>query len=123
MPVVAVPRALRERWGEEGSEDLARLPSSLEEAARENALVMAEERFERRLAETEARIDHRITETEAKLDKRITEVEAKLDKRITAEIAGLKADMSALKAEIIKWMFLFWLGQLMAVAGLLELLH
>jgi hypothetical protein len=30
MPVVAVPRALRERLGEEGSEDLARLLSSLE---------------------------------------------------------------------------------------------
>jgi len=28
MPLVAVPRVLRERFGEEGSEDLARLPSS-----------------------------------------------------------------------------------------------
>jgi uncharacterized protein YdcH (DUF465 family) len=214
MPVVAVTGPLRDVLGDQAAEGLAQLLSSVEVAARENALVMAEERFARRLAETEgrlhehasqlqaktegrfselnervgqveftlhqrinevnqriteevgkldkriteevaklenridqveARLDKRITEevaelekridqVEATLDKRITEevaklenridqVEARLDKRVTAEVAGLKADMSAFKAEIINWMFLFWLGQLVALAGLIQLLR
>jgi uncharacterized protein YdcH (DUF465 family) len=203
MPVVAVTGPLRDVLGDQAAEGLAQLLSSVEVAARENALVMAEERFARRLAETEGRlhehasqlqaktegrfgelnervsqveftlhqrinevnqriteevgkldkriteevaglemrlnqrineVNQRITEEVGKLDKRITEevaklenridqVDARLDKRITEEVAGLKADMSAFKAEIIKWMFLFWLGQLVALAGLVQLLR
>lgn len=59
----------------------------------------------------------------AKLENRITEEVTKLDARITEESSKLRADMSAFKAEFIKWMFLFWIGQLAAVTGLLALLQ
>ncbi|WP_200867113.1 LA_3696 family protein [Thermoanaerobaculum aquaticum] len=148
MPVVAVSKALRDRLGDEGAEDLAKLLSSVEEAAREDTLVVVEERFARRLAETESRLNQRILETEARLDNRVTEEVAKLevqiarvdsriteevaklelqiarvDNRITEEVTKLRADMTAFKTEIIKWMFLFWIGQLAAVGGLLALLR
>ncbi|MFN3413699.1 MAG: LA_3696 family protein [Thermoanaerobaculum sp.] len=141
MPVVAVSKALRDRLGDEGAEDLAKLLSSVEEAARESTLVVVEERFARRLSETESRLNQRIAETEARLDNRlteevaklelqiarvdnrITEEVAKLDARISEEVAKLRVDMSVFKAEIIKWMFLFWIGQLAAVGGLFALLR
>jgi hypothetical protein len=36
--------------------------------------------------------------------------------------AELRVEMSAFKAEIIKWMFLFWIGQTAATAALIKLL-
>jgi paraquat-inducible protein B len=63
----------------------------------------------------------------AKLDKRITEeitqlrsVDlAKLDKRITDEVAGLKVEIATTRAELIKWMFIFWVGQIGVLIGIL----
>lgn len=72
MLVVAVSKALRDRLGDKGAEDLAKLRSSVEEAARESAVLLVEERFARRLAETETRLDQRIFDTEARLNQRIT---------------------------------------------------
>ncbi len=37
--------------------------------------------------------------------------------RLERRIAELKADMSDLKAELIKWMFLFWLGTVATMLG------
>ncbi|MEO0268839.1 MAG: hypothetical protein ABIN73_03760 [candidate division WOR-3 bacterium] len=63
-----------------------------------------------------ARLDKRITEESARLDKRITEETAKIDKRITEEISKLRVEfnekISKTYANIIKWMFIFWVGQI-----------
>ncbi len=101
------------------------LPFWNEAAHREpnNLLEILEERFARRLAETEkqldhritgevARLDHRITEEIAKLEQRITGVEAKLEQRITEEAAKLETRMAGMRADLIRWMFLFWVGQI-----------
>ncbi len=36
---------------------------------------------------------------------------------LRAEIAGVRGKMSGLKAELIKWMFLFWLGTAATMLG------
>ena len=33
---------------------------------------------------------------------------------VTCEIGGLRAEMKEQKFDIIKWMFIFWIGQIMA---------
>ena len=33
-----------------------------------------------------------------------------------------KADLANTKAELLKWMFIFWAGQLVAIAGLIKLI-
>ncbi|MBI5286953.1 MAG: DUF1640 domain-containing protein [Deltaproteobacteria bacterium] len=63
--------------------------------------------------------DKRITEETSKLDKRITEEMAK----IRVEMGALRTDIASSKAEIIKWMFLFWIGQLVVIAGLLKFIR
>jgi hypothetical protein len=37
--------------------------------------------------------------------------------------AELRTEMASHKAEIIKWMFLFWIGQMAATAAIVKLLH
>lgn len=47
----------------------------------------------------------------------------RLERRIAETKAEIKADMANLKAELIKWMFVFWLGQMAAVYTLLKLVR
>jgi uncharacterized small protein (DUF1192 family) len=36
------------------------------------------------------------------------------------DIAALKVEIANLKAELIKWMFLFWIGQIAVVFGIVK---
>ncbi len=148
MAILTVPKVLREKLGDEGVEALITLLNEAAHHERNNLLGILEERFERRvtdegarldkriaeeatrlevlLAETEKRLDHRITEEAARLDKRITEEVAGLrqqiaavDNRITSEMARMGERMAGMRAELIRWMFIFWVGQLGTLIAIL----
>ncbi|MDP4151612.1 MAG: hypothetical protein Q8943_19560 [Bacteroidota bacterium] len=40
---------------------------------------------------------------------------------LTEGLAEVRQEVSTTKAEIIKWMFIFWVGQLLAMIGLIHL--
>ncbi len=55
----------------------------------------------------------------AELRAEIATLGAELRKEM-AELAGaLRAEMAALRAEMIKWMFIFWCGQMIGLGGLI----
>lgn len=116
MSVITIPKPLRDKLGDEAAESFVTLLKEIEFEGRKDALVIAEEKFERRLSEEITRLDSRINQ-------RITEEVARLDKRITEEIAGLRVEIAKAKSEIIKWMFIFWASQIGAVAALFALLR
>ncbi len=77
-------------------------------------------KMDRGLAEVHGKMDRGFAEVHAKTDQRFAEVHAKMDQRfaeVNTRFADVRTDMAALKAELIKWMFLFWAGT--ALAGLL----
>ena len=62
----------------------------------------------------DAKLEQRIAQLDAKLESRISEVKADiraLESRIEARMAGFEA-------RLIKWMFLFWVGQAVTTVGL-----
>ena len=93
--------ALRERLGERGSAALADVLEERDEVL----LSVVTERFERRLSEecSKLRLEISALRTELKADFRV-------------ELANVRADF-------IKWSFLFWIGQAATVAGLLVALR
>jgi len=97
MAIVAVPKPLREKLGEEGVDALIELFNQSQSEQKNNMLEFVEEKFERRLAEEMKIIDRRISETEARLDGRISQSNANL----------------------IRWMFIFWVGQVGVIIGIL----
>jgi predicted RecB family endonuclease len=134
VPVITVPKALRERLGEEGVEALVEPINAAYAHARDDTLTLAAEKFERRLAEVGARFETRLTEVEAKFERRLTEEVARLEALISQEVTRLEAKISQevarleakietkiseVKADLIRWMFLFWVGQLGAILGIL----
>jgi len=108
MAISRVPRALAERLGNDGTEGLITLLVSAKAEWTDDVMTTAVDRFERRLT---------------------TEISS-LRVDVTREIATLRQDMSAVRedftrdlsnvrVELLKWSFVFWVGQVAAVAGLL----
>jgi hypothetical protein len=63
-------------------------------------------------------LKEKLGESEAKA---LTEyVESKVEKSIVREkdVLATKVDLAELKAEIIKWMFIFWVGQIAVTLGI-----
>jgi len=112
MPIITVPKALRDKLGEEGSDALVDLLNQSQDRQKEDILEFVEEKFERRLTEEIGKVNERLTDEIGKVNQRITSETAKLDKRITTEIAKVRTDL-------IKWMFIFWIGQIGAILGIL----
>jgi hypothetical protein len=96
-PILNVARVLREKLGENGAEALVELINQANGQAKVEVLTFVEEKFERRLSEEGAKLDRRITEEGAKLDVKISET----------------------KADLLRWMFIFWIGQVGALLGIL----
>ena len=46
----------------------------------------------------------------------------RFDRRLGEEMAKMRLDMASLKFEILKWNFVFWIGQLAAVTAILSLM-
>ncbi len=112
MAVISVPRSLREQLGDQGADDLVDLLNRALGESRDGTLALAAEKFERTLSEEIAQVNQRITEETNRLDRRISE-----------EIASLRTELlthaEQTKADLIRWMFLFWVGQLAAILGVL----
>jgi len=73
-----------------GEDSLIELMNKANLQQKEDILIFVEEKFERRL----------------------TEEISKINERITKEILSTKTDL-------IKWMFIFWIGQIGAIIGIL----
>ncbi len=141
MPIITVEKPLKDKLGDEGVDSLIRLLNQSQQNQKQDLMVYLEEKYERRLgeeigainvtiAEAEKRLDNRITEeigainvtiaeTEKRLDNRITEEIGKVNERITEEIARVRTDLANTRADLIKWMFIFWMGQVIALVGIL----
>jgi hypothetical protein len=148
MAIISIPKPLREKLGEEGTDALVQVLNENEKELRSSLIDFAEQRFEKHLTEEIAGVRVDLAEAEKRFEKRLIEEisSVRLDltsaeKRLTEEIAGLreemvrndlslrdelKADITDLRGDIlksksdtIKWMFLFWIGQIGAVLGII----
>jgi hypothetical protein len=170
MAIISIPKPLREKLGDEGTEALVQVLNENEKEFRSSVIEFAEQRFEQslsreiagvrvELADAEKRFEQSLSreiagvrvelaDAEKRLEKHLTEeitgvrVElAETDKSLRTEISGLREEMvrsdlsvrDELKADIadlrgrveksksdtIKWMFLFWVGQIGAVLGII----
>ncbi|KWT82084.1 LA_3696 family protein [Candidatus Magnetominusculus xianensis] len=135
MSVITIPRVIRERLGDDASDAFATLINDIDIGARKDAIAIAEERFERRLVEeagklrlelrTEiGKVNERITLEIGKVNERITEEVGKLRVELLLEIEKLRSELSVKiensSKENIKWMFLFWIGQIAAMVAIIK---
>ncbi len=109
MPVLTVEKPLRDSLGNDAAIDsLIRLLNESREEQKKDIVEFVEEKFERRLSGEIGGLEVRLSEKINSVDKKLSKLEGSLDAKI-----------SAAKAEIIKWMFIFWVGQVGMILGIL----
>jgi hypothetical protein len=104
MAVITVPKVLREKLGEDGTDTLVELINLANQKVKEDVIELSAEKFERRLTEEMAKVNQRITDEVANL---------------RGEMAKLDNKISEAKADLMKWMFIFIFGQYWLIVGTL----
>jgi hypothetical protein len=97
-----VPTSLRTRLGDEATFGLIELLDSDRKEWSEHVLSAAGDRFERRLAEEISALR--------------VEIRAGLHDGLTS----VRQEIATTRVEMLKWSFVFWIGQVAAMAGLLS---
>ena len=104
MSVIVVPKIIRDKFGEECTDAFTGLIKEIDLDARKDAIAIAAERFENRLTEEIGKVDQRITEESGKL---------------RLEMEKLRTEIEKNKVDIIKWMFIFWVGQIGVLSAII----
>lgn len=111
MPIAAkFSEAFYQKFGHKETGELVEYLNTLDTTYRAHLERLNDinwSRVESRIAQAEARMEQRYSHLEARLD----HLESRLDDRLDRRLAELKA-------ELLKWMFLFWLGTIGTVIAL-----
>jgi len=137
MAIITIPKILREKLSEEGAEAIVDVLNKSDGRVKEDVIALVEEKFEKRLVETKEELKGVITELLAQLKEDIayTRAESKEDSmqvqselrdyiahvrsEFKEDIAHVRAEISRSEARIIKWMFIFWVGQFASIVGVI----
>jgi hypothetical protein len=96
-----VPAAFRTRLGDDATFGLMELLDSDRKEWSEHVLSVASDRFERRLTDE------------------ISGLREEIREGLHDGLASVRQELATTRVEMLKWSFLFWIGQIGAIAGLL----
>src|SRR5262245_15226243 len=123
MSAAPMPKALVERLGHDGTQGLTALLDATREEWTEEGMVIAVDRFERRLTSemSAVRVDvsRELSTLRADVTRDISVLRIDVARDISVLRTDVARDLSALRVELLKWSFLFWVGQVATMAGLL----
>jgi hypothetical protein len=115
--------ALVERLGQDGTEALSALLTAAHGEWTDEVMTIAVDRFERRLTSeiSAVRVDvsRELSVLRVDVARDISVLRTDVARDICALRADVVAEISALRVELLKWSFLFWVGQVATMAGLL----
>lgn len=111
MGAVRVPDALAERLGTAASAELIELLDDNNHIYAKHVMDQSSERFERRLIE----------ET-SKIRVEMAQMRGDLRQEMHAGFGTLRQEMATSRFELLKWAFVFWVGQLVSIVGIVALL-
>jgi hypothetical protein len=100
-----IPAALRTRLEDDATFGLIELLDSERKDWSEHVISVASDRFERRLAQESSAL------------------RTDISKALTDGLAAIRQECATARLDMLKWSFVFWIGQVAAVAGLLALMR
>jgi hypothetical protein len=125
MDVERVSPALYERLGAQASADLVVLLDAARQEWAGDVTAAIVDRFERRLTEECAGVRVALAQTEGKLRAEVAGLRTEVhdgDAAISQELHNVEARLTKEvltgRHELLKWVFVFWVTQMMAIGGL-----
>ena len=133
MPVTAeLSRACYEKLGDALANELVEWFNQVDAAYRSDLRELNELNFarfdakvEQRFAQSEARVEQRFAQVDArfaqfdaKVAQRFAQSDATIERRVTELRAEIKIGLHSLETKLIRWMFLFWIGQAATTVGM-----
>lgn len=113
--IVVLGLRLRDELGPEASQDLG---SAFVEV-QNDMLTITTERFDGRLLAVGSELRSEIYRAQSDLRLEMAHMDAGLRVALAEGLSNIRTDMSDMRAEVIRWSFLFWVGQFAATAALL----
>ena len=111
MPVTArLSRRFYETFGDEIANELVEWFNQVDATYRSDLKELNDLNF----ARFDAKLEQRLAQFDAKLEQRFAQFDAKLERRF-AEYEKALADT---RTDVIRWMFLFWIGTVVPLGGL-----
>ena len=116
MPVTArLSHKFYERLGEDVANELVDWFNAVDATYRNDMRELNELNFQR----FDAKVEQRFAEFRAEVDRRFTQGDASLE-RVAAELRGeIRGGLAGQRADLLKWMFGFWIGTIVPLAGLM----
>jgi hypothetical protein len=106
MPVTArLSKAFYDRFGEQVTNELVDWFNQVDATYRSELRELNEINF----ARFDAKLEQRIAEVKAEI--------ARIDQRMISGLADQRAALADQRADLIKWMFLFWVGTVVPILG------
>ena len=119
VSIISIPRSLRDKLGDEASESLVEMLNQYSQENRESIIGSATQRYEIHLANE---MSHLKTELKADifdLREEMMRIDHSIRSDLGSEISELRDEMHRNNTNVIKWMFVFWIGQIGALIGVL----
>ncbi|MCH7934728.1 MAG: hypothetical protein IIC36_12120 [Gemmatimonadetes bacterium] len=110
MPVAKLSREFYDRFGDKVTDELVNCLNSIEASYR----AEIKDLFAAHFGRFEEKLERRLAETAAALGR----FEEKLERRLAETTAELRVEIHSVKADLIKWTFVFWAPVALAMIGL-----
>jgi hypothetical protein len=115
MAIAPMPKALVERLGHDGAQGLVTWVASERATWTDDVLNTALERLDCRLT-TE------ISALRIDVTRELSTLRVEVARDMSTLRGDVARDLSGVRSELLKWSFVFWVGQVAAMAGLLALM-
>ena len=129
METTIVPLVLQDRLGPDGTLGFLEFTQANNKALRDDVLEIVTDRFERRLSvevaglREEMAADRLATANEfAAVRLEMANGDAALRQEMANGFTAVRKEISDGRVELIKWSFLFWVGQIAVLSGIMALL-
>ena len=90
--------------------------------ATSSCMESGDERAERRLVEETSKLRVELAGVEVRLTDRIAQSEGTLRQEIHTLDVRMQREMGALRSDVLKWSFAFWIGQVITMTAIMNAL-